>query len=114
MNDLSDRDPADVENLLLDLIEDVRTQQLRLRESMHAGMNGQPGQGHNEGHIAQVRELSAAVLSLSREARAWAKQNRDLGKRLTREQRIDLLLSFCSKLGPTDRKNLAKRILELP
>lgn len=114
MTELSERSPDDVENLLLDLLDDVRSNQVRLREEMHSGLANSPGAGANPLHIGMARELASAAIALSREARAWAKQARDLGKKLTREQRLELMLQFVRKLGPNDRRNLAKQILEIP
>lgn len=113
MSDLSERSPDEVENLLLDLLDDLKTNQERLRQSMHMGLAASPGAGVNAEHVNATRELAAAAVQVSREARAWAKQSRDLGKNLSREQRLELLLAFCKKLGPNDRRALAKQILEI-
>lgn len=60
-------------------------------------------------HVRLAKELAVAAVDVSKEARAWAKQAKEIGAKLTLQERMDLTVAFIRKLTPVDRAELLDR-----
>lgn len=86
------------------LLEDVCTNQQRLRYSMFEGMAAAKGAGVNDNHVRLSQALTKATVDLSRELRAWAKATKEASKNLSVSERIALVVSFINGLSVADRR----------
>lgn len=89
------------------LLDDVET----LQKKLTARVNEDTFQDRiPDGLIDEVRTLAASAVSLSKEARAWAKQHKDTASKLSQAERIELTYQFISKLNESDKRSLIGRI----
>jgi hypothetical protein len=87
----------------LDLVELNR---LRLSRAMRDSDD----QAADPSHVKLALDLARASVELSKEARAWSKQHKDLGKKLSLQERLDLTVAFLSKLTHADLNEVLTRI----
>lgn len=92
---------------------DIEKTQTRLRRVMS---DRAPSNGPDPGDIETLRALATSAVAVSREARAWAKQQKDLSTKLSLQERIDLTVAFVTKLGLHDRREFLARVraIEIP
>lgn len=106
MND--NLNPDTFAKLLGKMLKDVETNRMRLHEEMAlVDPTSLPG------HVRLVKDLALAAVDLSKEARAWLKQHKEMGKKLTLAERCDLTLQFLAKLSPADKTEMRTRIREV-
>lgn len=86
------------------LLEDLQTNQARLRVEMNAGMAASAGAGVNPKHVAMAESLTKSTINVSRELRAWVKTTKETSSNLSISERIDLVVAFIRSLSAADRR----------
>ncbi len=92
------------------LLEDLQSNQARLRLEMNSGMAASPGAGVNPKHVQMAESLTKSTINVSRELRAWAKATKETSQNLTIQERISLVAAFVKSLSTADRQLLDQAI----
>lgn len=89
----ADLDPESIAKLLATQLQDLEKSHKKLAKS-----------GLPDDEVVKLRkDLAIAIVDVSKEARAWQKQNTELGLKLGMHQKIELMIQFIGKLQPADR-----------
>lgn len=88
------------------LLDDIETLHAKLSKQVNRETLGNEV---DPSLIAQLGDLTRQSLALSKEARAWAKTNKEVGQKLTLAERVELTVQFIAKLSSADRRDLLAR-----
>lgn len=64
----------------------------------------------NSVHVKLANDIAKSSVELSKEARSWAKTSREIGKKLSLHEQIDLVVAFIKKLSRADLDDLLAKI----
>ncbi len=112
MDDVNTLDPDKITRQLNELLRLVQANLERLDSEMNTALAGTPKakEAAAKRILTQVNALTKSVVELSKETRAWQKQSKEVGSKLTLAERIDLTVQFIGKLSVSDRQELLHRV----